>query len=37
MDINEIIGQINHSLALNWNDKVAQARDLLLEAKEATK
>ena len=34
MNASEIIGWLNHSLALNWNDKVAQARDLLL--KEAT-
>ena len=31
MDTNELIGWLNHSLALKWSDKVAQARDLLLK------
>ena len=29
MNIEEIVGWLNHSLALEWNDEVAQARDLL--------
>jgi hypothetical protein len=29
MSINEIVGWLNHSLTLEWNDEVAQARDLL--------
>ena len=31
MNTSELIGWLNHSLALEWNDRVAQARDLLLK------
>lgn len=29
MNLDQIVGWLNHSLALEWNDEVAQARDLL--------
>jgi hypothetical protein len=32
MKIDEIVGWLNHSLALEWNDEVAQARDLIEKA-----
>jgi hypothetical protein len=32
MNIDEIVGWLNHSLALEWNDEVAQARDLIEKA-----
>lgn len=31
MSINEMVGWLNHSLTLEWNDDVAAARDLLLK------
>jgi hypothetical protein len=34
MSINEIVGWLNHSLALEWSDEVAAARDLLLKTGE---
>lgn len=29
MSLDQIVGWLNHSLALEWNDEVAQARDLI--------
>jgi hypothetical protein len=34
MDIKEIVGWLNHSLTLKWNDEIATARNLLLKTGE---
>jgi hypothetical protein len=29
MNLNELVGWLNHNLALNWSDEIAKARDII--------
>jgi len=37
MKVSEIVGWLNHNLALEWSDEVATSRDLLLKTLEEVK